>query len=112
MAWFSIESCVGFLLWSGARGRSDSRAAVAAAVVTAECQVFAADGFRCPLTALAEAAGASSGSVTDIYLPTWFARNLPAIHVPLLLLIAWLHGRNLRDRRLVRSATLTGRRRR
>ena len=40
---------------------------------------------------LAEAAGASSGSVTDIYLPGWFARTLPAIHVPLLVLIGWLH---------------------
>ena len=95
-AWFSIESCVAYLLWSGATGRSDRRAGAAAAVVAAECLVFAADGFRCPLTGLAERAGATSGSVTDIYLPAWFARNLPAIHVPLLLLIGWLHGRTLR----------------
>ena len=58
----------------------------------------AVDGFHCPLTAMAEAAGAPSGSVTDIYLPTWFARNLPAIHVPLLVLSVWLHGRTLRHR--------------
>jgi hypothetical protein len=99
MAWASIESCVGYLLWSGGTGRSDRRAAVAAAVVGGECLVFAADGFRCPLTGLAEAAGAASGSVTDIYLPRWFARNLPAIHVPLLVLIAWLHGRARRTAR-------------
>jgi hypothetical protein len=92
-AWASIEACVGYLLWSGATGRSDRRAAAAAAVVGGECLVFAADGFRCPLTALAEAAGAGSGSVTDIYLPSWFARNLPAIHLPLLVLIGWLHVR-------------------
>ena len=94
-AWASIEFCVGYLLWSGARGRSDRRAAAAAAVVAGECLVFAADGFRCPLTGLAERAGATSGSVTDIYLPTWFAKNLPAIHVPLLMLIGWLHRRAL-----------------
>jgi hypothetical protein len=94
-AWFSIESCVGYLLWAGATGRSDRRAGAAAAVVAGECLVFAADGFRCPLTELAERAGATSGSVTDIYLPAWFARNLPAIHVPLLVLIGWLHGRTL-----------------
>jgi hypothetical protein len=35
-AWFSIEFCVGYLLWSGATGRSDRRAAVAAAVVAGE----------------------------------------------------------------------------
>jgi len=96
-AWFVIESCVGYLLWAGATGRSDRRAAVAAAVVTGECLVFAGNGFRCPLTALAEAAGAESGSVTDIYLPRWFAHRLPAIHVPLLVLIAVLHRRALRS---------------
>jgi hypothetical protein len=94
-AWFAIESCVGYLLWAGATGRSDRRAGAAAAVVAGECLVFAAHGFRCPLTGLAERAGATTGSVTDIYLPAWFARNLPAIHVPLLVLIGWLHGRIL-----------------
>jgi hypothetical protein len=82
---------------------------VAAAVVAAECLVFAADGFRCPLTGLAERAGAASGSVTDIYLPTWFAKNLPAIHLPLLALIGWLHWRTLRRRRASRQPTPTRR---
>ncbi|GAB3326481.1 hypothetical protein GCM10027451_51820 [Geodermatophilus aquaeductus] len=103
-AWFSIESCVGYLLWSGAVGRSDRRAAAAAAVVAGECLVFAGNGFRCPLTGLAEAAGAASGSVTDIYLPRWFARDLPAIHLPLLALIGWLHLRTLRRRGPRRAA--------
>jgi hypothetical protein len=111
-AWFSIESCVAYLLWSGATGHSDRRAAGAAAVVAGECLVFVADGFRCPMTGLAEAAGATSGSVTDIYLPNWFAKNLPAIHVPLLVLIGWLHGRTLRRRRVLRAAAPTRGRRR
>jgi hypothetical protein len=107
-AWFSIESCVGYLLWSGATGRSDRRAGAAAAVVAGECLIFAADGFRCPLTGLAERAGATSGSVTDIYLPAWFARNLPAIHVPLLVLIGWLHGRTLYRRQVRRPGEASG----
>ena len=107
-AWFSIESRVGYLLWSGVTGRSDRRAAAAAAVVAGECLVFAANGFRCPLTRLAETAGAVSGSVTDIYLPTWFARALPAIHVPLLVLIGCLHARTLRRRRPSRRPVTTG----
>ena len=106
--WFSIELCVGYLLWSGATGRSDRRAAAAAAVVVGECLVFAANGFRCPLTAMAVAAGAASGSVTDIYLPRWFARNLPAIHVPVLVLIGWLHGRTLHRRRPARKPAPRG----
>jgi hypothetical protein len=111
-AWFSIESCVAYLLWTGATGRSDRRAGAAAVVVAGECLVFAADGFRCPLTGMAERAGATSGSVTDIYLPNWFAKNLPAIHVPLLVLIGWLHGRTLRRRRVLRAAAPTRGRRR
>jgi hypothetical protein len=37
---------------------------------------------------------AESGAVTDIYLPKWFAHNMPAIHVPLLIVMAYLHIRN------------------
>jgi hypothetical protein len=91
LAWFSIESCVGYVLYAGIHRRSDRRVAVAAGVVAGECVIFAGNGFRCPLTDVAEAMGSEDGSVTDIYLPRWFGRNLPAIHVPLILLAAFLH---------------------
>ena len=96
LAWFSIESCMAYLLYAGLAKRTDRRAVIAAAVVTGESLVFAANGFRCPLTDVAESLGAEHGSVTDLYLPAWFARNLPAIHAPLLVLAVFLHGRNLR----------------
>jgi hypothetical protein len=96
LAWFSIELCMLYLLVSGFARRTDRLAAIAAAVVGGETLIFAANGFRCPLTDVAESLGAESGSVTDIYLPGWLARNLPAIHVPLILLAAYLHGRDLR----------------
>lgn len=99
MAWFSIESCMVYLLYAGFAKRSDRRAALAAAVVGGESLIFAANGFRCPLTDVAESLGADDGSVTDIFLPRWFARSLPAIHVPLILLVVYLHGRNLRRNR-------------
>ena len=95
VAWFSIESCMIYVLWAGFRRRSDRRVAIAAGVVASESLVFAANGFRCPLTQVAERVGAERGSVTDIYLPGWLARNLPAIHVPLILVAGYLHGRNL-----------------
>ena len=98
LAWFSIESCMVYVLWAGFRRRSDRRAAIAAGVVAGESLVFAANGFRCPLTQLAERVGAERGSVTDIYLPRSLARHLPAIHVPLILMATWLHARNLRHR--------------
>ena len=95
LAWFSIESCMAYVLYAGLAKRTDRRAAIAGAVVAGESLVFAANGFRCPLTDLAEFLGAEHGSVTDIYLPAWFARNLPAIHAPLLVLALFLHARNL-----------------
>ena len=94
-AWFSIESCVAYLLYAGLSGRTDRRAAIAASVVFGESAVFAANRFRCPLTELAQSLGAESGSVTELYLPKWFAHNLPAIHVPRLVLVVFLHGRNV-----------------
>ena len=95
MAWFSIESCMVYLLYAGFRGKSDRKAAVAAAVVGCESLIFAANGFHCPLTKVALNLGAERGGVTDIFLPKWFAHNLPAIHVPLLVLTTWLHAKTI-----------------
>lgn len=46
LAWSSIESCVAYLLYAGLAKRSDRRAAVAAAVVTGEGLIFAANRWR------------------------------------------------------------------
>lgn len=109
LVWMSIESCVLYVLYAGTRGRTDRRVAVAG-VVASEVLVFAGNGFRCPLTGLAERYGAERGSVTDVYLPTWFAHNMPAIHAPLLALIAYLHIRNLarRTRQVEARWSVTG----
>ena len=104
LIWFSIESCVAYVLVEGVRGRTDRRVAIASAVVAGEMVVFAANGFRCPLTDVAESMGAEDGSVTDLYLPKWFADNLPAIHVPLIALAAVLHARDLRRPRQSRES--------
>jgi hypothetical protein len=96
--WMGIEVSMIYVVGAGLRGRTDRRVAMASAIVAGETVVFAANGFRCPLTSVAESLGAEDGSVTDIYLPQWFARNLPAIHVPLIALAVYLHARNLRRR--------------
>ena len=66
-----------YVLFAGIAGRTDKRVGIASAVVAGESLVFAANGFRCPLTELAERYGAERGSVTNIYLPTWFAHRHP-----------------------------------
>lgn len=108
-AWLVIESCFCYVLYAGLAKRSDRRAALAGGVVAVECVVFAANGFRCPLTEVAESFGAERGSVTDIFLPRWFARSLPAIHVPLLALAVGLHARNLFRGPVVRARWSAGR---
>jgi hypothetical protein len=99
LAWFSIESCMGYVLYAGFSGRSDRRTVIAASVVAGEGVIFIANGCRCPLTQVAERLGAERGSVTDIYLPGWFARSLPGIHVPLIVLAAYLHMLNTEGQR-------------
>jgi hypothetical protein len=96
VAWLSIEVCLLYMLYTGIVRRSDRRAGIAAAVVACESLIFAANGFRCPLTDLAESLGAANGAVVDIYLPVWFAATLPLTHGPLFVLAALLHVRNLR----------------
>ena len=50
LAWFSIESCMAYVLYAGAARRTDRRAALAGTVVAGESLIFAANRFRCPLT--------------------------------------------------------------
>jgi hypothetical protein len=95
LVWLSVEVAMVYVLQAGLRRRSDRRVAVAGAMVAAESLIFLANGARCPLTGVAESMGAEKGSVTDIYLPRWFARILPAIHVPLIAAAVSLHARNL-----------------
>jgi hypothetical protein len=94
LIYFSIEFCMGYLIYAGLKGREDRRTAITAGVVVGESLIFLGNRCRCPLTGLAENLGAGSGSVTDIYLPDFLASNLPLIHVPLLALALYLHIRN------------------
>jgi hypothetical protein len=59
-AFFSIGSCLVYLAYSGLTRRSDRRAAIAGVVVTGEALVYAANGFRCPLTEVAERLGSKA----------------------------------------------------
>ena len=94
LIYFSVEFCMGYLIYAGLKRREDRRTALAAGVVAGEIIIFLGNRCRCPLTGLAEDLGAASGSVTDIYLPRWLASNLVWIHIPLLVLTLWLHARN------------------
>jgi hypothetical protein len=103
LIWVLVEAAVGYLLFAGVTKRSDRWAATAGVAVVAESIVYLVNGARCPLTGAAESLGAESGSVTDIYLPRWLARNLPVIHIPLLALMLVLHRKVLISRFRIRT---------
>lgn len=93
--WFSVEAAVGYLLYAGVTKRSHG-VRTAGVLVAAEVAIFLGNGASCPLTGVAESLGTDSGSVTDIYLPAPVARSLPVIHIPIVVLILFLHRARLR----------------
>jgi len=98
LAFLVIQSAILYLIYKGLRRESDRRAAVAAGIAATETLIYVGNGFRCPLTGLAESLGAEKGSVTDIFLPKWLAANIARIYDPLFFLALLLHARNLRRR--------------
>ena len=95
VVFFALAGALVDFYWSAVRGRSDRRAALAGAAVSTEALIFTANGFRCPLTSIAEDLGAESGSVSDIYLPRLVGDNLPYITTPVFVIGGLLHARNL-----------------
>jgi len=108
VAFAVIQTCIVYLVYKGLRRQSDRSAAVAATVALGESAVYAANGFRCPLTDLAERLGSDHGAVTDIFLPKWLAANIARIYTPLLLWAIVMHAGNLRRRDATQSTAEGG----
>ena len=64
--------------WDGIRGRR-APVAIAAGIAIAETMIYGSNNQVCPLTPLAEELGATSGTVTDIYLPAWMSDRIPLL---------------------------------
>jgi hypothetical protein len=71
-----LSACVLYALFSGVLDLITTWTRVAVGLVIVEGVVLAASGWTCPLTLLAERRGAARGSVTDIFLPKWFADRI------------------------------------
>ncbi len=98
IAFFIIAGAIGIVFADGVRARPARRTGTAAAIALTECAVFAANGFVCPLTPVAERLGAQRGSVSDIFLPDVVARNLTWIATPILIAGLALNVAALRGR--------------
>ena len=91
----AISGAILVFTWEGMRGRRGPVARAAASIAIAETIVYASNNQVCPLTPLAEQLGATSGSVTDIYLPAWISERIPVFGGSVLLIgfvahvVAW-----------------------
>lgn len=71
-----LSLCVLYALFSGITDRITTWTWVAVGLLFLESVVLAVSGWTCPLTILVERQGAVRGSVTDIFLPKWFADRI------------------------------------
>ena len=74
-----LSACVVYTLYSGIFNHVTHWTWLAVVIVLGEGIILKANGWRCPLTTVAEKLGAASGSVTDIFLPKWFADRVFSI---------------------------------
>src|SRR4051812_14005377 len=74
-----MGACVLRVFYSGITGRVSRLTWVSLTAVIGEGLVFIGNGWRCPLTNMAEARGSSNATVGDIFLPGWFARRIPVV---------------------------------
>jgi hypothetical protein len=94
-AFVAISAAILLFTCEGMRGRRGRAARAAASIAIAETIVYASNNQVCPLTPLAEQLGATSGSVTDIYLPAWISERIPVFGGSLLVIgsvaqiVAW-----------------------
>lgn len=94
-----LSVCVIFALYSGVAGSITGWTWAAVGLILVETAALAVSGWRCPLTILAEKKGADSGSVTDIFLPKWFAdRIFPVCGTTFVIAVVLIIMRILRQR--------------
>jgi len=72
---FFMSACLLYILYCGITGTYDWTLLVAISAILIEGLALLINRGRCPLTTLAEKQGAVKGSVTDIFLPSFIARN-------------------------------------
>ena len=71
-----LSACVLYVLASGLFDHVTPWTWCAIAAIVVEGLVLLLSGGKCPLTAVAERLGAANGSVSDIFLPKWFADRI------------------------------------
>ena len=73
---FFIWVCLLYILYCGITKTYNWALLLAIGAIFTEGFALLLNHGRCPFTTLAEKLGAEKGSVTDIFLPQWMARNV------------------------------------
>ncbi len=95
IVWAFLAGSIFVLLGLGIAGSTYGAGALSA-IVWLEIVVLAANGWKCPLTSIAERLTDERSDTFDIFLPAWVSRNNRWIFGPLfllaegLLLLRWL----------------------
>ncbi len=80
--WFQV-ACLAYTLYAGITRTFNIILLVAVSSIVLNGLLLLLNKGRCPFTTLAESQGAEKGSVTDIFLPDWIARNIFRVSFPL-----------------------------
>lgn len=78
----SMAASILYTLYSGLTGRISRLTGLSIGAVVGEGGIFLLNQGRCPLTDLVEDLGSEHGSVSDIFLPRWFAQRIPVLFTP------------------------------
>ena len=73
---FFVAACLAYILYAGIMRTYNWYLAIAIGTVFIEGLALLFNHWQCPLTSLARKYGDPKGSVTDIFLPAWCARNV------------------------------------
>jgi len=73
---FFLAACLFYVLYCGITKTYDWTLFLAIGFILIEILVLLFNHWRCPLTSLAEKHGADKGTITDMFLPSWVARNI------------------------------------
>lgn len=76
LVFFFASSCIGYTLYRGFSGRSDRYLWGSVAIVAGIGLSYLLNGFECPLATLIQRLAGGDRSVSDIFLPAWFADKI------------------------------------
>jgi hypothetical protein len=82
LIFLGMAASILYTLYSGLTNRISRLTGVSIAAVVGEGLVLLMNNMRCPLTDMVEGLGSDHGTVSDIFLPKWFADRIPILFTP------------------------------